>query len=340
MKLERGIGILILGALNACAAIDRLPDEHRVPVPFAGSILDEYCYDAPPIVDNLKLAKEKKSYRVFDVTLNTGVEGSDDESAITFEFYEKGKDEPSPVVLLLPILNGQKDLMRPFAKHFARNGYAAVIVDTVQRKTLLEDLANPERAIRQTVQRHRRVIDWVESRPDLDASRLVVFGASLGGFNALFLAALDGRVSAVAPALVGGSLSDVLVTSSERRIKEAVDKAKAELSFDDKQLREHLNENIETDTLKVALHVHADRVLMVLARFDKAVPYDRQVELHEAMGLPEAITLPTGHVSAALYLFYLRSKLLRFFDRKLAETSEHGTSVIPSNYCERLAAGI
>ena len=103
---------------------------------------------------------------------NAGHDGADDDSRITFEFYEPTDDSPSPVVLLMPILNGQKHLMRPFATKFANNGYAAVIIDTVQRRTLLDDLGDPEPAIRLTIQRHRRVIDWVETRPDLDASRI------------------------------------------------------------------------------------------------------------------------------------------------------------------------
>ena len=297
------------------------------------SYLSQFCYRSEPIVDSLTLVKEKKSYRVFEASLEAGLDGFDDDSPITFEFYEQLENAPSPVVLVLPILNGQKHIVRPFATHFANNGYAVVIVDTVQRDTLLDDLANPEAAIRQTIQRHRRVIDWVESRPDLDVARLGVFGVSLGGFNALFLAALDERVSVVSPALVGGSLPFVLVTSNERRIKEAVAGAKAELSMDDEELKKYLTDNIESDPLMIAPHVNADRVLMVLAKFDKAVPYESQLKLREVMGEPEAITLPTGHITAAAYLFYLRSRVREFFDRKLAEPGAHGTAIVPTTIC-------
>ncbi len=327
------MGITLVAQLCACASVENLPEGYEIPPPLPRPYLEQFCYPPAPVENELALIKEKTRYRVFEGSINVGLDEADDVSRITFEFYEPSDDSPSPVVLLMPILNGQKHLMRPFATKFARNGYAAVIIDTVQRRTLLDDLGDPEPAIRLAIQRHRRVIDWVESRPDLDASRIAVFGASLGGFNALYLAAMDSRVSVASTALVGGGLPYVLVNSDERRIVEATEAAKARLSMDDDQLMDYLSENIETDVLAVAPHVNADRVLMVLTKYDTTVPYDSQLRLRDAMGNPEAITLPTSHNMAALYLFYLRSRVLKFFDRKLSEESSHGTAVIPDDLC-------
>jgi dienelactone hydrolase len=325
--------IAVIAQLCACASVETLPQDYETPSPLPRSYLEQFCYEPVPIENELVFVKDKKRYRVFEGSINAGVDVADDDSRITFEFYEPSGDAPSPVVLLMPILNGQKHLMRPFATKFANNGYAAVIIDTVQRRTLLDDLGDPEPAIRLTIQRHRRVIDWIETRPDLDASRIGVFGASLGGFNALFLAAMDSRVSVASTALVGGGLPYVLVTSDERRIVEATEGAKTRLSMDDDQLLEYLTEKIETDVLTIAPHVNADRVLMVLTKYDTTVPYDSQLRLREAMGNPEAITLPTSHNMAAAYLFYLRSRILKFFDRKLSEDSDHGTAVMPDDLC-------
>jgi dienelactone hydrolase len=326
-------GIALIAQLCACASVETLPDDYEVPSPLPRSYLEQFCYLPVPVENEMVLIKEKKPYRVFEGSIDAGLSGADDDSRITFEFYEPSGDAPSPVVLLMPILNGQKHLMRPFATKFARNGYAAVIIDTVQRRTLLDDLGDPEPAIRLSIQRHRRVIDWVETRPDLDASRIAVFGASLGGFNALYLSAMDPRVSVATTALVGGSLPYVLVNSDERRIVEATDAVKNQLSMDDDQLMDYLTEKIETDVLAVAPHVNADRVLMVLTKYDSTVPYDGQLRLRDAMGNPEAITLPTSHNMAAAYLFYLRSRVLKFFDRKLSEESDHGTAVITDDLC-------
>jgi len=327
------VGVTLVAQLCACASVERLPEGYQTPSPLPRTYLEQFCYEPVPIENELVLVKEKKRYRVLEGSINAGPNGSDDDVQITFEFYEPSGDSPSPVVLLMPILNGQKHLMRPFATKFARNGYAAVIIDTVQRRTLLDDLGDPEPAIRLSIQRHRRVIDWVETRPDLDASRIAVFGASLGGFNALYLSAMDPRVSVVTTALVGGSLPYVLVNSDERRIVEATEAAKARLSMDDEQLLDFLSDKIETDVLALAAHMNADRVLMVLTKYDTTVPYDSQLRLRDAMGNPEAITLPTSHNMAAAYLFYLRSRVLKFFDRKLSEESDHGTAVMPNDLC-------
>lgn len=327
------VGITLVAQLCACASVERLPEGYQTPSPLPRTYLEQFCYQPVPIENELVLVKEKKRYRVLEGSINAGPNGSDDDVQITFEFYEPSGDSPSPVVLLMPILNGQKHLMRPFATKFARNGYAAVIIDTVQRRTLLDDLGDPEPAIRLSIQRHRRVIDWVETRPDLDASRIAVFGASLGGFNALYLSAMDPRVSVATTALVGGSLPYVLVNSDERRIVEATEAAKARLSMDDEQLLDFLSDEIETDVLALAAHMNANRVLMVLTKYDTTVPYDSQLRLRDAMGSPEAITLPTSHNMAAAYLFYLRSRILKFFDRKLSEESDHGTAVMPNDLC-------
>jgi hypothetical protein len=73
---------------------------------------------------------------------------------------------------------------------------------------------------------------------------------------------------------------------------------------------------------------------MLLAKYDKAVPYENQRQLYTAMGQPDAITLPTGHVTAAAYIFYLRSSVLKFFDRELAADATSGTAITDSADCQ------
>ena len=303
-------------ALSGCASVQSLERPYPVAVPMPPEVAARFDYEAAEVKAELSLIRENARYRVFDGQFSPGIVGNDDNSSITFEYYEQMGQERAPVVLVLPILNGQKQVVRPFATYFANNGYNAVIVDTVQRKTLLEDMLQPEDAIRRTAIRHRRVLDWIETAPKIDQDKVAVFGASLGGFNALFLTATDSRVRASALALVAGDLPYVLTYSSEGKIVDAAEGAMETLQTDEEGLQKFLEEHILSDPMSLARYIDPARVLLVLAKFDDAVHYEKQLELRDAMGYPEAITLPTGHVTTAAYLFYLRSSVLEFFDRQ------------------------
>ena len=78
---------------------------------------------------------------------------------------------------------------------------------------------------------------------------------------------------------------------------------------------------------------------MVLARRDDSVPYEKQRELREALGYPEAVFLPSGHASAAVYLFYLRSRALDFFDRSLIQGDQRSVARLPPTRCQSAAPG-
>jgi len=330
LSLNRAGAALLLAALAGCAAVEPLPDLHRQPLPLPAEIAERFSYTRVPVADSLEQQREEDGYVVYDVRIEAGLDDGDDGTPITLEYYERRDAAPAPVILVLPILNGQKHVIRPFATHFVENGYSAIIVDSAQRKTLIEDMLQPEEAIRETIRRHRRVLDWIETRPNLDASRIAVFGASLGGFNAFYLAASDERVRAVAPALVGGDLPYVLTHSTEDRIAKAARRARESLDVDNDKLEAYLAERIVTDPLDLAPYIDSSRVLMVLARYDDAVPYRKQMQLLDALGWPESIKLPTGHISAALYLFYLRERVFEFFDRKLRESHDPVATILPA----------
>ena len=326
--------IILSAGLSGCASVEPLSVDYATPVPLPAEVASRFCYDAPPPEAELELMDEKRQYTKYFGSFASGLAGDTDETPITFEFYEQRGDEAAPVAIVLPILNGQKDIVRPFASHFAKHGYAAIIVDTSQRRTLATDLQDPERAIRDAVLRHRRMLDWIETREDLDASRIVVFGASLGGINAMYLAALDDRIRAVVPALAAGNLPYLFTVTEEPRVRSAVADAKVALDMDDETFEQFLRDNMKTRILDLANHVDASRVQMIIARFDDTVPTESQRELAAALGEPETVTLPTGHITAAVYIFYLRKKARKFFDRVLEERPDGTTVVFEDGACD------
>ncbi len=327
---HRFLWLPVAAVMAGCTSLSPIADTPRDVAELGGETAAQFCYPGVPVTASLELVKEKRRYRLYNGEFDPGLPGDDDEP-VTFELYLPAGVERPPVAIVMPILNGQKDIVRPFATYFVKGGYAAIIVDSRQRTTLDRDIVEPQAAIVRAVRRHRRMLDWVESRPDLDAGRIVVFGASLGGFNAFMLSAVDERVKAVVPALAGADLPYIFANSTERRIDEAFSKVMADLELDRADLEAYMRERIETDPEVLARFVDRDRVMMVVARKDTSVPVARQEELRALLGEPQTLYLPTGHNTAAAFIFSIRAKVRKFFDAALAGEPIPTVAVSPAS---------
>jgi len=101
-----------------------------------------------------------------------------------------GKGEPAG-------LGGKPDLH--YALELARRGYVALAPDYPNFGGYAFDpYANGyASATMKGIVNHRRAIDLLQSLPEVDSARVGVIGHSLGGHNALFLAAFDDRAKAI-----------------------------------------------------------------------------------------------------------------------------------------------
>jgi hypothetical protein len=85
-------------------------------------------------------AKNRFGFTVRDMVLPSG---TDTQDPVHFEYYDVDGDQRTPVVLLLPIFNGQLIVTRYFARYFANQGWAAVVA--VRERDMLEELSRPFR---------------------------------------------------------------------------------------------------------------------------------------------------------------------------------------------------
>lgn len=105
-----------------------------------------------------------------------------------------GGDDDSPLVVLLPGLDSIKEELSHYDPHFHERGMATLAVDgAAQGETWYEQGMTPAYpALISAVVDHVRELD-----PEgVDASRLGVYGVSLGGFYAPYVAAHDDRFDA------------------------------------------------------------------------------------------------------------------------------------------------
>ncbi len=280
-----------------------------------------YSYERSRPEATETLLEEKKTYRVKRVTLPASKASSPGDTAvkqdtIVLDYYEIKGGGKTPVVIVLPVLGGNNNESELFCSYFAEHGYASLIVHRDRKQKEFVNLQNIEWSLRDMVVDNKIVIDWLMTRNEIDADRIGVFGASMGGIKASLLLSLDPRIKAGVIALAGGDLPYMFWNSKEKGIIERIDALMRKSKLSREELYGILRNKIKTDPLPLAPYMDARNILLVQPVFDKIVPYRKQRELGKAIGGPERIHLLAGHYTSIAYIYYVRRASLRFFEKK------------------------
>ena len=249
-----------------------------------------------------------------------GVGGTNTARRIGLEYYDLRAPGKTPVVLVLPMAGGGYTIERHFANYFANRGYAAVIV---QRERLAKDqqlIENLNSMMHRMVVDHKRVIDWLETQPDVDASKLGLFGISLGGIKGAILTPVEPRIQAAMIGLAGGDVPYILAHSTEPGLTKRRDEFLKQRNLTVEEAEVQIRQLITRDPLVYAPYVDPQKVLLVIARYDTVVPTEKGLLLKEKMGNPETIMLPSGHYTAALSIPYIKSQAFEFFEKRFTQT--------------------
>jgi len=241
----------------------------------------------------------------------------------TFHFYVADAYEGrAPAVILTPILGGDNPVAKLLADDLASHGMHAVIVD--RSPLLFEDTTldeGVEQAFRDMIADRRRVLDWLQTRPEVDPDAIGAFGVSLGGITTTVLAEVEPRIKAAAVVMAGGSLASLIPRSAEgpaQRTSRAHG-VSLEATADELAAFESLAAPIlRTCPLVLAPHADPARFLLITTRRDQSVPSFLQERLHQALGQPERYSLPTGHYTAVWYLPLIKRVCRRFLRERLA----------------------
>jgi len=127
------------------------------------------------------------------------------------------------------------------------------------------------------------------------------------------LAGADARLRCHLWMMAGGPLTDVMLDTVEPRFRDYERRVRARTRQSKVELRHLLRQTIRTDPLRLAPRVERSTVLLILARFDRSVPYRYGLALWRALGRPERLVCPFGHYTSILLLPWLRSRAFRFF---------------------------
>jgi 2,6-dihydroxypseudooxynicotine hydrolase len=167
-----------------------------------------------------------------------------------------------PVVVMLPGLDSTKEELQTTADYFLRRGLVTLTVDGPgqgETESRLKIEAASEKCV-------GAIIDFVQTLPALDASRVGVYGVSLGGYYAVRAAAFESRIVATvenAGPFCLGQLHDGLPPMTRAAIKHRTGAA----DMEDARKRA-----LELDLTGVAERV-TEPLLVVHGTDDRLVPF-------------------------------------------------------------------
>lgn len=283
--------------------------------------------DAPrpqtlPIVVAQKPVSTNANYVVSEIDLEAGRPGY---PPVKLTFYaQRGLKKPAPAILILPIMGGRTYPLETFFAHgFVHHGYHALVVHRPDIKDEIKDLEDIDVLLRGSLSDTRRIIDWLEKQPNVDAKRLGLFGISLGAIRGVMVLGMEPRLRAGVLGLPGGDLPYIATHSQDRNIMKARTRIleKNQLSVEEGEQR--LREAITCEPLAIAPAVDPSHVLLIIAAFDKVVPASKGWELRRKMGNPQTIQLCGGHYSSVVHVPYLRGVSSRFFEKHFSDADHH-----------------
>ena len=282
------------------------------PAPLSAGISSRFPVRWPPTAELLMETETRWRHTVYRGKLE--IRGGKEPRSMEFDYWKaRRKNGAGPGVLIIPILEGSYATSRHLGGWLATQGISSMMVHRRGRwmdpQRPIEDM---ELFLRREVEDQRVGLRWLRSRPEIDPARIVAVGISMGAITCSVLTVVEPTLGGTILVMGGGDLPGIIATSEEEPV---IAYREARLRATGKNLgvwKAHARKVLVSDPLKLAPLMDARKVLYIMTRNDKHVPFAYQLKLWDAMGQPRAITLPTGHYSSVLYIFYLR-RVVRAF---------------------------
>ncbi|MEK6928453.1 MAG: hypothetical protein AABW65_00670 [Nanoarchaeota archaeon] len=242
-------------------------------------------------------------------------------SQVSFDYYTPlQRNGKKPVMIILPIMGGENyPIEENFARYFTKKGYLCSLVHRKSLKDEIKRIEDIDGVLKQSVSDNKRVVDWLTNQKEVDENKIGVLGISFGAMKGALFLPFEKRVKAAYLGLCGGDIPYILAHTTEKGLARERDKRLEKRRVSLEGGENFLRENIKFDPLEYAQYVDSEKVFLVLASKDKIVPYEKGLELREAMGSPETDVYFAGHYSSLIYLPFIKRRAFDFFEKKFGE---------------------
>lgn len=240
-------------------------------------------------------------------------------------FIPKKLSGPAPVVLILHYW-GARDIKveRSLAGRLAERGIASVVMTLPYHLTRapmgtrsgqLAIQPDPEKlkaTMIQATQDVKRAVDFIQSRKELDGSRIGIVGTSLGALVTALAYGVEPRLTHAAFVLGGADLAEIMWSSS--LVVDARDSLRRQ-GYTFERLRAELTP-VEPLTY---LHSRRDSSAFVVSgKYDTIIPASTTQALIAAFQSPKTLSLDTGHYGGIFVQSRVLKEVANYFGAEFA----------------------
>ena len=341
-------GLAIMLAITGCYT-----SHVRTSYNDAGDLLDRgqfepapaFAYEKTnvPFANHVKGAGATSMYELRMLEIPSIGENSQKDNLITAKYYQSTLPGSHPLIIVLPIWgtytypprkftssfqrrsNGALHVLRVLGDNFLAN-WSAIIAATDESEflELWQEAVDRQRV---TIVDVRRLIDWAEQRPEIDADRVALIGFSLGAFVAGTIATQEPRLAATVTVMGGSHLHSVIATCDGKRATRVQTTAAENFDWDQEELAAKLAPIINVvDTANYPNRVDPKGILIIEANRDKCIPEKSREDLWLALGKPERISINYDHAPAfysmtPLGFNWMRRRIWEFLEARLLDQS-------------------
>ena len=300
-----------------------------------------YPAEAIPFQDDL--VESKGRYDLRRISYPSIAENGQHGNLVTVEYHQSHIPGSHPVVIVLPIWGRHVYPSNAVTRTFRKRSNGRIhILNVLGTEFLidwpkLETLTDEDKFIETWIEGSeyeiatlidmRRLIDWAEDQPEIDADRVGLIGFSHGAMLAPALSVQEPRITATVLVMGGADGHEIIARCVGARTEGVQDHAFETFGWSRDGMAETLEPIFEPmNAANYPNRVNPTRVLIFDAGKDECVPQSSRDSLWETMGRPERYTIDSNHRHAfytmtPLRFNWMRKKIWTFIETRLLEGS-------------------